>query len=339
MNKGAITREAILWAIEECDRLGRTAFLETYGFKEAQSYLLLHDGREYDSKAIAGVAHGYGQDRPLTPEEFSGGREHSVAWLRREGFQVKLVRNPDWSRDEVILACDLVMKNAWKGLAVSDPRVHELSRMLQLLPDHQDVPRSETFRNPNGVARKTFDIATQHPQYTGKQTNGGTTDRDVLSDFLARPVEMSESAQRIREVLESGAFRDLPILDGDTADEYSALEGRLLWRLHVARERDKRLRQKKIDSVLQQGGRLSCEACDFDFEVTYGDRGAGYIECHHIVPLHVAGEARTKLSDLALICSNCHRMIHRKSPWPTPSQLRYFLLARQSGDPALDVPV
>ncbi|MET9496757.1 HNH endonuclease [Streptomyces sp. NPDC006552] len=32
-----------------------------------------------------------------------------------------------------------------------------------------------------------------------------------------------------------------------------------------------------------------------------------YIECHHVVPLHEAGEGRTKLSDLALTCANCHR--------------------------------
>ncbi|WP_420719722.1 HNH endonuclease [Streptomyces sp. NRRL WC-3618] len=56
--------------------------------------------------------------------------------------------------------------------------------------------------------------------------------------------------------------------------------------------------------------------------------GAGYIECHHVIPLHVAGEGTTKLSDLALICSNCHRMIHRKAPWPTPQDLRRQLKSR-----------
>ncbi|MEV6744057.1 HNH endonuclease [Streptomyces sp. NPDC051080] len=46
------------------------------------------------------------------------------------------------------------------------------------------------------------------------------------------------------------------------------------------------------------------------------------MECHHVLPLHVAGEGHTKLSDLALICANCHRMIHRRAPWPTPGDLR-----------------
>lgn len=332
MRKGAITREAILKALDECDRLGRPAFLDAYGFKEAQSYLLLHDGREYDSKAIAGVAHKYTEGRPLAADEFSGGRGHAVAWLKREGFQIRLIRNPDWSRDEVILACDLVMKNEWKGMDASDPRVQDLSRLLQVLPDHQNAPRSETFRNPNGVGRKTFDIATQHPEYAGKPTNGGATDRAVLAEFLARPAEMSAAAQRIREALETGSFQNLPPAADDELDEYSAPEGRLLLRRHVARERDRKLRQKKIESVLRQGLRLACEVCEFDFEAVYGDRGAGYIECHHVVPLHVAGEGRTKLSDLALICSNCHRMIHRKAPWPTPVELHGLIRNRRPNE-------
>ncbi|MEW9521248.1 HNH endonuclease [Streptomyces tubercidicus] len=330
MEKGAITRQAVLKALDECDLLGRQVFLETYGFKGAQSYVLLHEGREYDSKAIAGVAHRYTGGRPLTADEFSGGRAHAVSWLKREGFQVRLIRNPDWSRDEVILACDLVMSNEWKGIDASDPRVQDLSRLLQMLPDHQNAPRSETFRNPNGVGRKTFDIATQHPGYAGKPTNGGAMDKAVLAEFLARPRQMSAAARRIREALETGSFQDLPSSDESALDEYSAPEGRLLLRRHVARERDTKLRQKKIDSVLQGGLALSCEVCEFDFEAVYGDRGAGYIECHHVVPLHVAGEGRTKLSDLALICSNCHRMIHRKAPWPTPQDLRRQLKTRSS---------
>ncbi|MFF7959277.1 HNH endonuclease [Streptomyces rubiginosohelvolus] len=93
-------------------------------------------------------------------------------------------------------------------------------------------------------------------------------------------------------------------------------------RLHQARERNKGLRRKRIASVIERVGRLACGACGFDFEEVYGDRGTGYIECHHVVPLHEAGEGRTKLSDLALLCANCHRMIHRRAPWPTPGKLR-----------------
>ncbi len=51
---------AVKNAIKECDRLGRDEFLKRYGFHAAREYLLQHDGKEYDSKAIAGVAHKFG---------------------------------------------------------------------------------------------------------------------------------------------------------------------------------------------------------------------------------------------------------------------------------------
>ena len=50
-------RRHVACAIAEYDRLGRDVFLTTYGYGPANSYLLVHNGRRYDSKAIAGVAH------------------------------------------------------------------------------------------------------------------------------------------------------------------------------------------------------------------------------------------------------------------------------------------
>lgn len=84
-----ITRSAVEQAIEEYDRLGRDAFLERYGFGRARRYVLVHGGNHYDSKAIAGAAHGYlpGQ-RPLAAAEFSGGAQHVVRLLKGLGFQM-----------------------------------------------------------------------------------------------------------------------------------------------------------------------------------------------------------------------------------------------------------
>jgi hypothetical protein len=91
MRRGAITRESVLKAVAEYDELGRVAFLSKYGFGEARSYVLVHEGREYDAKAIAGVAHRWDQGRALAPSEFSGGRAHAVAWLERLGFRVSTI--------------------------------------------------------------------------------------------------------------------------------------------------------------------------------------------------------------------------------------------------------
>ncbi|MFF7393171.1 HNH endonuclease signature motif containing protein [Streptomyces scabiei] len=84
-----ITGSEITKAIEECDRLGRERFLRTHGFKRSRRYLLSHNGRLYDSKAIVGAAHGYLLDQaPLEAKAFSGGADHAVALLRKLGFAV-----------------------------------------------------------------------------------------------------------------------------------------------------------------------------------------------------------------------------------------------------------
>ncbi|MEU3398639.1 hypothetical protein ACFY9C_33410 [Streptomyces filamentosus] len=84
-----ITRSAVLLAVEEYDHRGRDAFLEKYGFGPARTYVLVIDGKEYDSKAIVGAAHGHlpGLD-PLESGEFSGGRDHAAKLLGDLGFEV-----------------------------------------------------------------------------------------------------------------------------------------------------------------------------------------------------------------------------------------------------------
>ncbi|WP_406308584.1 HNH endonuclease [Streptomyces sp. NBC_00121] len=88
MAPSEITHAGILQAIAEHDRLGPAAFRDIYHYRAAATYLLVHEGKQYDSKAIAGVAHKYDFGTPLKPSELSGGLKHAVAWLKREGFTV-----------------------------------------------------------------------------------------------------------------------------------------------------------------------------------------------------------------------------------------------------------
>jgi 5-methylcytosine-specific restriction enzyme A len=328
--KQDVNRDDVLAAIAEFDGLGRDAFLAKYGMGKATGYLLHYGGNEYDSKAILAAAHGHHKGlAPLASDEFYGGESDAVKYLRRLGFVVPPTREPTWTRDELILACDLVLENGWKGMGANDLRVQALSDLLQQLPIHPMEMRGPKFRNPNGVGRKTWDIATHHPDYKGAPTNAGATDLEVLNDFLQREAEMRQAAQLIRDGMSTGDLVEATevVNDVDELDDDEAPEGRLLERRHFARERDRGLRAKKIKKHLQKHQSLSCSTCGFDFKAAYGSHGDGYIECHHVVPLHASGEVKTRLDDLILICANCHRMIHRSSPWLTPDQLRALVEA------------
>jgi len=100
-------------------------------------------------------------------------------------------------------------------------------------------------------------------------------------------------------------------------------EGKEKYVRHKTRERNPVIiKQKKIE-FRREHGKLFCEVCLFDFSETYGSRGEGFIECHHNIPLHEEENERvTKTSDLSVLCSNCHRMIHRKKKWLTIQELK-----------------
>lgn len=83
-----LRREMVLAAIAEFDQLGRDAFLKLYGYRPAIDYFLVHGGRRYDSKAIAGVAHRGVGGRPLRPDEFSGGNATVARVLGDLGFEM-----------------------------------------------------------------------------------------------------------------------------------------------------------------------------------------------------------------------------------------------------------
>ena len=96
------------------------------------------------------------------------------------------------------------------------------------------------------------------------------------------------------------------------ADE-SSIEGGRGKRLISYFERNPRLRA----AAIKIHG-TSCMACGFNFEIAYGVHGKNYIEVHHVVPISTLEEPSTidPRPDLAVLCSNCHRMVHRKQDSP-----------------------
>jgi 5-methylcytosine-specific restriction enzyme A len=309
-----VTRDSVVKAMQEYDQLGREAFLARYGYGQARRYLLVDGGKSYDSKAIVGVAHGYATGRFLRPADFTGGDMTVGRLLIDRGFTVHRSSNPDWEWEEVVLACDLVVENNWHWLDPSDGKIQELSALLRRLPLHHPMDRGEKFRNINGVSRKTADIATQHPDYEGRPTNGGTVDRKVLAAFLRDPDGMHQTAVAIRATAAAGGFDDLDAADPGDLEDIDAPEGKLLVRRHLTRERSRSLRDRKIRRVRDRGGKIACEVCGFDFGQTYGVRGAGYIECHHVVPLHAAAAGQRRMSQLprtrAATVTRASRPIH-----------------------------
>jgi 5-methylcytosine-specific restriction protein A len=225
--------------------------------------------------------------------------------------------NPDWTFDELILALELYMKWRPRQPPLSHTDLHDLSEVLRRLPLHPAEVRAEKFRSAGSVRRKLGDFKDPDPDYTGKRTKGGQGVHLVWAQFADDPEALAAAVERITASAD-GLTVVLPPEEG----EATAVEGRIVFREHRARERDPRLVRAKKDAVLKATGRLACEVCDLDFAERYGELGDGFIECHHTVPLGQGSERVTSLSDLALLCPNCHRMIHRPARPLTVAELR-----------------
>jgi hypothetical protein len=95
---------AVQAALDEFHSLGRTGFLERYGFGKSRDFLVRNPltGELCDSKAIVGAAFGfqYPIEGPLKPADFSGGEATVVPKLQALGFEVVRI-GEDWTQQEV----------------------------------------------------------------------------------------------------------------------------------------------------------------------------------------------------------------------------------------------
>lgn len=99
-------------------------------------------------------------------------------------------------------------------------------------------------------------------------------------------------------------------------EEVFGVEGRLLARIHVYKERDKgfALRVKRHYKA-KNGGVLICEACGLDPVQMYGADGERCLEAHHRIPIEqLQPDSITRVDEMAVVCASCHRIIHSRKP-------------------------
>jgi len=100
-------------------------------------------------------------------------------------------------------------------------------------------------------------------------------------------------------------------------------EGKHLLRQHFVREQNPSLIKEAKNSALKKYGELRCEVCGFSFFEHYGNRARDFIETHYKKPItKTQAQEKIQIKDIALVCSNCHRMIHLKYPGLSWEEIR-----------------
>tara|TARA_B100002049_G_scaffold140559_1_gene104241 strand:- start:1629 stop:2360 length:732 start_codon:yes stop_codon:yes gene_type:complete len=236
------------------------------------------------------------------------------------------MKPPKWHRDEVILALDLYYSIEAREMDSKNPKVIEISEILNKLPIHNERIDNLKFRNPNGVSMKLNNFKAIDPNYDGKGMNRySKLDEKVFFEFQDDIIGLKRIAEQIKKTvsdveLTNNLYR---IGDEDEDEKLKVKEGKVIYKLHKHRERNPKLNNKKKENYLKKYGKLDCEVCEFDFYEVYGELGKGFMECHHKIPLYeIEGESITTIDDLALVCANCHRMLHRELDTLSIDELR-----------------
>ncbi|OMP75673.1 hypothetical protein BW716_28950 [[Flexibacter] sp. ATCC 35208] len=174
-------------------------------------------------------------------------------------------------------------------------------------------------------------------QIDGRETNPAISrllGNDPVADTLLDEKYQEYCASLNINSRSTGSFgveRKFWILNFEEGDSQIELtrdfpEGVMIERLHKVRERDPWLVELAKSNFKAQHGKLICQICSFDFEEHYGDCGKDFIEGHHTKPVsEMVPGYKSKPEEIALLCSNCHRMVHRKRPWLTMAKLAEVL--------------
>ena len=342
-----LTSSAVNQAIQEFDQLKRKAFLKKYGFGQARGYLLELNGRTYDSKAIAGAAHGYlpGQ-QPLTAKDFSGGEATVKTTLEDLGFSFANEDPQPLPSPGDVLTNETISQR----FAVGNMGGMRRSTKRNLL-----VLISDPFK---GLYQDRWEGDVLH--YTGM----GPTGDQSLSYAQNKTLNESpatEIAVHLLEAMEPYKYTyagevelvRIPYQEEQLDDEKKA---RLVWMFpvrlrpggaipvlteeqarviedsHAQKARqlsddDLRARAQKAKgkpatrtaqatayvrdvAVSEYAKRLAKGKCDLcEMPAPFQNRkNEHYLECHHIVWLAKGGE--DTIANTVALCPNCHRKMH-----------------------------
>ena len=119
-----------------------------------------------------------------------------------------------------------------------------------------------------------------------------------------RTTVLKLEGQRLQELLEkeSRIKKQIRTIEVDEGRQYTA-------------EIKFRQRNRGLIEVKKTNSDYRCEVCGMNFKEKYGKIGKKYIIAHHLNPIGNRNQStKTTLEEIALVCSNCHVMLHRKDP-------------------------
>mgnify|MGYP006968299201 CR=1 FL=1 len=209
--------------------------------------------------------------------------------------------NVGFTRDEVILALDVLYFSGEKYLSPKSKAIVELSKILNQLPIHPVAKRPENFRNSTGVSHQ-IDRFRRGYSADGKAWHVNTLFFQIADEFAHDLDQLHNIAQAIRR--NAPYFESVPF--GSALEQDDFPEGALLGHLH-------RLLEQRDGKKVPCGER--CAICQLEPEIIY--QPCDSILQNHLTvhPIQMDGGVKYTSTEFITVCPNCHAALHRYRPW------------------------
>jgi predicted HNH restriction endonuclease len=113
-------------------------------------------------------------------------------------YQTLNMKNPKWTREELILALDLYFRCPPLKTNKDNPEIIALSDLLNSLTIHPQKVEYKKFRNPNGVYMKLCNFLRFEVGYSGVGLKaGGKLEEEIWNEFSSFKSELKNAVQVI----------------------------------------------------------------------------------------------------------------------------------------------
>lgn len=319
-----INKEHILKAIQKINNDGVPEK------RESTRYTLHYEGVNYPPKYVISIANVFANGSVYSPSLFSGGVETNN-FLSRIGFNI--IENKNSKETSILNVPPLQPVSRSREYYLYDESKRDKSVYEYLFNSESHRWIDEHILELNAVESRGYQ-AMGILHFIGlKSVHKGIFSEMSLDDAIIILEEQDsdfslviQCLYRLNQIEENQNLQDVITndIESEKAEEESYYtDGSVKSYYGMRYERNPENRKRAIEI---HG--LSCVVCGFNFEKVYGERGKDFIEVHHVNPLSTIGE-EVKIDpkvDLVPVCSNCHRMIHRKKDnILTVQQLQMFL--------------
>jgi len=209
---------------------------------------------------------------------------------------------------------DAIMPDGTK-CTLPDPAGLAISPLLEDKLREQEKKSRQPIYEATGGQVRLVDLGTGQP--TRDQSGHEQLTQAALSPGAVMPTSIKHDQPGLESAsglpVSGEIFQEpkaaIPSIRKSTGVQ-EALEGKIYKTETTFRRRNRALIDAK---KAHSDGR--CEVCGFRFEDQYGSAYTDCLVAHHINPIaHRSGPSKTSLDDIALLCPNCHVVVHTQDP-------------------------